>query len=173
MHDNSMILMKEFVEKYDVRGVTVVDMGSFDVNGTYRDLFPGGQYIGVDIVEGRNVDIVVGSKEWDELENVDVVISGQTLEHVADIPGFMAGIYRILKPGGLFCVIAPSAGPGHDYPVWVGHFSEEKMAEVVTAGGFEILSCTVSNVEPMKDTCCVAKKPQSTSRKRKEEHEDQ
>lgn len=168
-----MILMKEFVEKYDVRGVTVVDMGSFNVNGTYRDLFPEGQYIGVDIVEGRNVDIVVGSEEWDELENVDVVISGQTIEHVPDIPGFMAGIYRILKPGGLLCVIAPSAGPGHDYPVWVGHFSEEKMSEVVIAGGFEILSCKTSDIEVWRDTCCIARKPQSIIKKGKERYEDQ
>jgi len=168
-----MILMKEFVEKYDVKGGTVVDMGSFNVNGTYRDLFPEGQYIGVDIVEGRNVDIVVGSEEWDELENVDAVVSGQTIEHVADITGFMAGIYRILKPGGLLCIIAPSAGPGHDYPVWVGHFSEERMRDIVTAGGFEILSCTVSDIEPHRDTCCIARKPLSITKKGKKRYEDQ
>ena len=173
MHDNSMTLMSEFIEKYDLQKAIVVDMGSFNINGTYRDLFPEGQYIGVDIVPGRNVDIIMGSKEWDEIENVDAVISGQTIEHVANIPGFMTEIYRVLKPGGLLCIIAPSAGAGHDYPIWVGHFPEERMLEVITAGGFEILSCTVSNVEPLRDTCCVARKPQSISRNRKEEYEDQ
>lgn len=171
MHANSMTLMNEFIEKYDLQKATVVDMGSYDINGTYRDLVSG-IYIGADIIYGPNVDMIVGSIGWGALKDVDAVISGQTIEHVADIPKFMADIYGILKPGGLLCIIAPSAGPPAHYPIWVGLFSEERMSEVVTAGGFEILSCTVSDVGMFNDTCCVARKPQSIMKNRRERDED-
>lgn len=172
MHANSMILMNEFIEKYDLQKATVVDIGSYDINGNYRGFFPEGKYIGVDIQSGPNVDVLMGSEEWNKIENVDAVISGQTIEHVADIPELMAAIYTVLKPGGLLCIIAPSVGPSHLYPIWVGLFSEERMSEVVTAAGFEILTCTVSDVGPLNDTCCVARKPQSITKKIKERDEN-
>ena len=172
MHDSSMALMRKFVEDYDLQEATVIDMGSFNVNGTYRDLFVKGKYIGADIVPGRNVDVIVGSDEWDWIKDVDAVISGQTLEHVTDIPGFLTEIYRVLKPGGLLCLIAPSSGPGHDYPTWVGHFPEEKMREVVKAGRFEILSCVTNDIEPWRDTCCIARKALSETTMKKKKGND-
>lgn len=157
MDQTSMDLMKEVVDKYELRDKIVVDIGSYDVNGTYRSLFSG-KYIGVDIIPGPNVDVLMGSTLWGFIGNVEAVISGQTIEHVADIPALMREIQRILKPGGLLCIIAPSEGPPHDYPIWVGNFPEERMREVVNAGGFEILSCTVSDVLPWRLTTCVARK---------------
>lgn len=167
MDETSRSLMKEVIVKYEFGGGKVVDMGSYDVNGTYRDLVPG-IYIGADIIPGPNVDIIVGSEGWDDLDNVDAVISGQTIEHVADIPKFMDDIYSILKPGGYFCIIAPSEGPAHDYPIWVGNFPEERMTEVMSAGGFEILEISTNPTEPWKLVTCVARKPES----RKDEDED-
>ena len=171
MDSESMLLMHGVVEKYDLKDKTVVDVGSYDVNGTYRALFTG-KYIGVDIIPGPNVDILMGSEEWEKIENVDAVISVQTIEHVANIPGFMTEIWRALKSGGILCIIAPSEGPAHDYPIWVGNFPEERMREVVTAGRFEILSCAVSDVLPWKLVTCVAKKSEVILKKRKEKHED-
>lgn len=167
MHPNAMVLMEQFAARNKITG-TVVDMGSYDVNGNYRHLFT--NYIGVDIGPGPNVDVIVGSDEWEKLENVDCVISGQTLEHVADIPAFMSGIYRILKPGGFLCIIAPSEGPPHHYPIWAGNFPEERMRQAVQEGGFEILSCTISDAPPFNDCCCIAKKP---GKKKGEKDEDQ
>lgn len=160
MHDSSMEIMTAFSKAHDFKGATVIDIGSRDLNGTYRDLFPESRYLGVDIVAGLNVDILMDSPEWAALENVDAAISGQTLEHVADIPKLMESLFKVLKPGGLLCIIAPSAGPPHDYPVWVGHFSIERMTSIVEAAGFEIIDCTIGNVEPFLDCCCIAQKPQ-------------
>jgi SAM-dependent methyltransferase len=160
MHVNGMALMKDFVKKYELQKATVLDMGSLDINGSYRELFDKGSYIGVDIVAGKNVDVIVGSPEWDAIQDVDAVISGQTLEHVADIPEFMANIYEKLKPGGLICIIAPSAGPRHDVPIWVGHFDIERMSDAVRESGFEIVECITSNVPIFFDTRCIARKPE-------------
>jgi len=158
MHDNSMNLMREFVEKYNIRFGTVVDVGSQDLNGNYRGLFAGMEYIGVDIVEGKNVDVIMDSEQWQAIKGVDVVICGQTLEHVADIPKLLSSIFNVLKPGGLLCMIAPSAGPPHDYPIWVGHFSREKMAQIIEDAGFETIDCIVSPSEPFRDVRCIARK---------------
>ncbi len=173
MHGNSMILMQQFVERYGFQGASVVDVGSYDVNGTYRGLFSGGKYTGADIRIGPNVDVIMDSPEWQVLTGADAVICGQTLEHVADIPVLMTSIFDVLKPGGLLCMIAPSAGPSHDYPIWVGLFSVERMTETVISAGFEIIDCTVSDVEPFRDCCCVARKPEDAAKKEKDECEDQ
>ncbi|MCK9597711.1 MAG: class I SAM-dependent methyltransferase [Sphaerochaeta sp.] len=159
MHDNSMKLMREFVEEYDLEKTVVLDMGSQDFNGSYRDLFRGG-YIGADIVKGANVDVLIGSPLWNLLGPVDLIISGQTIEHVSDIPGFMAEIYKKLNPDGLLCVIAPSAGPEHHYPVWSGHFSIERMTQIFADAGFVFIECEISDVEPFKDCRCIARKPE-------------
>ena len=159
MDETSRGLMKDVIERYGFGDGTVVDMGSYDINGTYRDLISG-KYTGADIISGPNVDVIVGSEEWDKIENVDAVIFGQTIEHVANIPGFMTEIYRVLKPGGILCLIAPSEGPGHDYPIWVGNFPEERMTEVVSAGRFEILEISTNPIEPWKLVTCVARKPE-------------
>lgn len=158
MNQTSINMMQEVVEKYDLSGLTVVDVGSYDINGTYKALFSG-KYIGVDNVPGPNVDVLTDSDEWKDMTDVDAVISGQTIEHISDVPAFMAEIYRVLKPGGILCIIAPSEGPPHYYPIWVRNYPEALLQEVVIAGGFEILSMTKNEELPWKLVCCVAKKP--------------
>lgn len=156
MHDSSMKRMAEFAREYDQEGKTVIDIGSLDINGTYRDLFSKSTYIGVDIVEGANVDMIMDSEEWDNLKDIDIVISGQTLEHVEDVPKLMKSIFNVLKSDGIICMIAPSAGLPHEQG-WFGNFSEERMTKVVSDAGFHILSCIVNN-HGWYDTCCIATK---------------
>ena len=172
MNQTSINMMNEAVEKYGFRDGIVVDVGSYDINGTYKALFAG-KYIGADNAPGPNVDVLMDSPEFRQIEGVDAVISGQTIEHVADVPAFMAAIFRVLKPGGILCIIAPSEGPAHYYPIWVRNYPEALLREVVAAGGFEILSMTKNEELPWKLVCCVAKKPEEIIETRKEEDEDQ
>jgi len=46
-------------------------------------------------------------------DSIDVVISGQTLEHVRNPFRLVTEMRRVLKPGGYVVIIAPSAGPAH------------------------------------------------------------
>jgi SAM-dependent methyltransferase len=173
MNQTSINIMNAVVEKYGFRDGFVVDVGSYDINGTYKALFTG-KYIGADNVPGPNVDVIVGSPAWLEITNVDAVISGQTLEHVPDVVVFMAEIQRVLKPGGTLCIIVPSEGPPHNYPVWVRNYPEPLLREVVVAGGFEVVEVTVDQELPWKLVCCVATKPEvkpEPTRKRKEKYE--
>lgn len=170
-----MDLMKVVVDKYGLSDKTVVDIGSYDINGTYKSLFTG-EYIGADIINGPNVDVLMDSPEWEKIKDVDAVISGQTLEHVADVPKWMAELKRVLKPGGIACIIVPSAGPRHDYPIWTGNFSEDQVEKVITDAGFEFLSTSLSGVLPWCLVTGVGRKPEPVVKKiakRKDENEDQ
>jgi SAM-dependent methyltransferase len=126
MHLSSYFKMKAFanylLEISDNSERTIIDYGSQDVNGSYKDLFdqPNWKYTGIDIVPGKNVDIVLSDPyDWKEIEtsSVDVFISGQAFEHIEYIWLTMLEIERILKPLGLVYIIAPSAGHEHRYPV--------------------------------------------------------
>lgn len=116
MHDESMSLMRGFAGKYVTAGQNVVDVGSGDVNGTFRGLFDHCTYTGIDMEAGANVDRVVEPYDWGD-EQYDVVISGSCLEHVPDTVAWVAQSIRVCKPGGLICVIAPHSWPEHKFPV--------------------------------------------------------
>jgi SAM-dependent methyltransferase len=155
--------MRKVVAEHGLaEGKVVIDVGSYNYNGSYRAMIEadGSRYVGADIMPGPNVDVIVGTPEWNALEGVDAVISGQTLEHVEDVPSLMAQMFRILKDGGLLCVITPSAGPAHDAPKWYRNYSEESLRSYVEAVGFKVLSCVVNPAGDFRDCCCVAKKPE-------------
>jgi SAM-dependent methyltransferase len=161
----SFALMGKYVGKYKLREEkTVVDVGSYDDNGTYRPLFAAPaymgdrRYIGADIREGPNVDLIVGSPEWNALKDVDAVISGSTFEHVEDEATLLGQIHDVLKPGGLFCLQAPSAGPAHDFPAWYRNYSVESMTKIVRDAGFDVLSCEIAPDDEFCFCTCVARK---------------
>lgn len=91
VHASSYERCADFVHKFlqPHEPLEVADVGSFDVNGTYRELFSQTEwkYCGFDVAAGPNVDAVLSSPEdWRldprHIEAYDVVISGQVLEHV-------------------------------------------------------------------------------------------
>jgi SAM-dependent methyltransferase len=152
MHQSSYNKMAQFVEKYLTpvknKKLIVLDIGSFDVNGSYKPLFSihGWNYIGIDTNPGKNVDIVISDPySWKNIPSnyADVVVSGQAFEHIEYIWLTMKEISRVLKPQGLICVIAPSSGPEHKHPTdcWriypdgfkaLAKYSELEIVEVFT-----------------------------------------
>jgi SAM-dependent methyltransferase len=134
----------------------VLDLGAmaYAAQDSYRPLFEGPrfEYVGLDVVAGPNVDVVVADPHcWTEVPSAsfDVVVSGQALEHDAQFWVTLAEISRVLRPGGWTCLIAPSNGPVHRYPVdcwrfypdagpammaWAGLQSVESLVESKTAG---------------------------------------
>lgn len=121
MHASSMENMRRCIDWYLGEGVIkAVDLGSMNVNGSYRELLPPTvDYVGVDLEAGPGVDVVLEDVYRLPFEDrsVDLVLSGQMLEHSGQFWRVFNEMSRILKPGGLAFVIAPSAGPVHRYPV--------------------------------------------------------
>ena len=89
MHESSMERMRWFANNYldSTKQLEILDVGSYDVNGSYREIFAevGFKYVGLDMEAGPNVDIVPKSTYiWSEIndDHFDTVISGQALEHI-------------------------------------------------------------------------------------------
>lgn len=121
-YDKVLAFRDQFLSSHEDRPLSIIDLGSQDVNGSYRPIFdrPAWRYTGVDMAPGKNVDIVLGHPyRWRELisESADVLISGQAFEHIAQPWAAILEVARVLKPGGVCCIIAPSSGPEHRYPV--------------------------------------------------------
>jgi len=123
MHQSSMRHMQHLVEKHlaSSERLKVADLGSYDVNGSYRPIFdrPGWSYIGIDLAPGPNVDVVLTSPYRFPLDSnsLDVIVSGQAFEHIEFFWLTWLEMARVIKPGGKIILIAPSRGPEHRFPV--------------------------------------------------------
>jgi SAM-dependent methyltransferase len=85
---------------------TVVEIGSRDINGSPRPLFPGAEYVGVDVREGKGVDVVADATQWKPDKKVDLVVCAEVLEHVENPEAFVTSAAAMLKTGGVFLVTA-------------------------------------------------------------------
>jgi hypothetical protein len=91
---------------------TMVELGSRDVNGVVRDLFPGVAYTGVDVAPGRNVDVVADAATWQPSAPVDLVVCCEVLEHTPAAAAIVANAARMLKPGGTLILTCALKGRG-------------------------------------------------------------
>jgi SAM-dependent methyltransferase len=103
------------------RHYRVVDLGSRISTGqgaTHRDLLADYDttITGVDILAGRNVDVVMKRPYRLPLKSnsADVIISGQAFEHIPFFWATFLEMARVLAPGGLIFLTAPSRGNLHD-----------------------------------------------------------
>jgi len=89
------------------RRVQVLEMGSLNVNGTLRDLFDECEYTGVDVIPGKDVDVVGTFHEVDSKNRIfDVVCSVNSLEHDMHFNKTLPRMYELLAPGGLMFISA-------------------------------------------------------------------
>ncbi len=88
---------------------TIVDIGSYDVNGTYKKIVPPAwKYIGLDRIKGPNVDKVMLSDYVLPIppNSVDVFISGSCFHYVRNPFRLMREIKMCLKPEGMVFICA-------------------------------------------------------------------
>jgi SAM-dependent methyltransferase len=148
MHKSSILRMQWFLNNFvsgiNEQQVRVLDVGSYDVGGSYRHLFDKSKfhYVGLDIEEGPNVDVVLKNPyDWTAIESdsFDIVISGQALEHIEFFWKTMEEMTRVLKKDGLLCLIAPNGFGEHRYPVDCYRFFTDGMVALARYVGIEPL----------------------------------
>lgn len=86
----------------------VLEVGSLDINGSIRSLFNKCNYIGLDVGEGKGVDIVCPIHLYDKPETFDVVVSTEMLEHSQTWEKDLAQMYDNLRPGGILILTCAS-----------------------------------------------------------------
>lgn len=141
-NDACLRFVEERVTEEMIKGKNVLEIGSRDINGTPRThcmKFVPLNYIGMDIIPDKNVEIVHDIT----LENVpfvpeyfDVVITTEMLEHVEDWRQVMRNMWSMLKPGGYIVITTRSKGFGyHGYPHDYWRYEIEDMHKIFQ--GFE------------------------------------
>ena len=152
MHKSSMELMTAFSQKYVKPGSRVLDVGSMNKNGCYRDLFTECEYHGLDMEKGNNVHIVsVDPYIWPINNEVyDVVISGQCMEHVPQPWVWIKEIARVVRKDGLVIIIAPWQWKPHYYPLDCWRVLPDGMKGLFKYAGIDIIETD------MKDNDCYA-----------------
>lgn len=168
MHPSSYKSLERFSKYLPPAPQTIADVGSFDVNGSYRPIFarPGWTYVGLDIRPGPGVDVVLsGEFEWRNIKDgqFDVVISGSTMEHTRMPWLFMKEVARIVKKGGLVCVNAPYQWEYHPHPIDCWRVFPDGMRAVMEWAGLTVLETfSMDNEAPHPvnkgDTTGIARK---------------
>lgn len=122
MHPESMSLMSRMVKEFSPAPLQkIVEVGSRDINGSYRSLFAGQEvsYVGIDLSRGPGVDLVLQDPyEFPISSNTaDLVLCGQTMEHSEYPWRLFIEMVRIVRPGGSLLMVHPCAWPQHRHPV--------------------------------------------------------
>ena len=120
MHDTALGIGELFFAQYwrDTYSI-VVELGSYDVNGSLRRFRPiGGHWVGLDIECGPSVDVCIkpGATLPLKSESIDVVLASSVFEHDEAFWQTFEELSRITKTGGLIYINAPSNGWYHRYP---------------------------------------------------------
>jgi ubiquinone/menaquinone biosynthesis C-methylase UbiE len=79
-------------------GVEVLEVGSLNINGTVRDFFDSTRYIGADVAEGKDVDVVCNGENLDYPDNsFDVAVSAECFEHNPEWVATFRNMWRMSK----------------------------------------------------------------------------
>lgn len=122
MHDTAMLIGQKFFETYlaGASGLSIVDIGAQDVNGSLRSVAPpGNRYIGVDFQAAKGVDVVLQDAYRFPFPDAefDVAVCSNCLEHSEFFWLTFMEILRVVKPSGLVFLTVPANAAVHRYPV--------------------------------------------------------
>jgi len=108
----------------------VLEIGSYNVNGSIRPAFDvsrGGEYVGVDLLPGPDVDRVISGENADYADGYfDVVVSCECFEHNPKWLETFLNMHRMTKDNGCILMTCASSGRrehGTSRTTWCRHDS--------------------------------------------------
>jgi len=129
--------IRDNLTQEEVDGKKIIDIGSFNVNGSGRDAlvnYHPASYLGVDIVEGYGVDRLLSAEQLLEVfapESFDIVISTEMLEHCGDWRLIIHNMKALVKKGGSILITTRSKGfPYHEWPIDHWRYELADMCEI-------------------------------------------
>lgn len=107
-------IIAEFI-KEDLEGGSLIEMGSYDVNGDIRNIFNDVKHTGVDLCDGPGVDLVMSGHEVSLADDLfELAISCESFEHNPMWKETFHNMLRMTKPGGWVVFTCASKGrPEH------------------------------------------------------------
>jgi SAM-dependent methyltransferase len=147
--------------------VRVLDIGGADVNGSYRTVYAGPpfDYRTADLSPGPGVDLVLTDPYRIPLPDgsIDIVLSGQMLEHSEFFWLAFREMVRLLSPEGFLFLIAPSSGPIHRYPVDCYRFYPDAYAALAKYTGCHLQAVWRDERGPWQDLVGVFRKTEAAA----------
>jgi len=142
MHRSSIEFMTLFKDEYllNIKGCSILDIGSRNVDPelqlSYRHIFEDDyKYTGMDIEPGNNVDIV----GFNNIKGMlfDVVISGQTLEHINRPWDWLKSLVPLFNK--YICIIAPHTFKEHKHPIDTYRYFPDGMVDLFNYAEIKIV----------------------------------
>ena len=167
MHPSAYIFASRALSAEDVKGRRVVEAGAHDYNGSVRGVYEAmgpASYTGTDMEPGPGVDLVCPAEKLPGTlgeDSADVVVSTEMLEHAQDWQGAVAGMVRVLAPGGLLLLTARGPGfPYHPHPEDHWRFTVDHVDGIAEACGLEVLRLEADPDPGSPGVFLLARKPQ-------------
>lgn len=112
MHDSVKREIKWWLDR--IQPKRLADLGSYNVNGSVKDLRP--DAIGYDVIEGPGVDYVL-TRPFSKYSH-NMVVSTSTLQCAPEPQQWLNTLYELVTHDGvvLITICAPSCTPGHTTP---------------------------------------------------------
>ena len=145
MHDSVMKFLEYTLLRDYFVGMSVLEVGSRNVNGSARDVVSKlnpSKYIGVDAEPGPGVDVVLRAEELGSLKAIaleprlimtfDLVISTEMLEHCEDWRGAVSAMKRLtgVCPGILVVTTRSPGFPRHEHPGDYWRFTKDDFKKI-------------------------------------------
>lgn len=115
MHESAMNFLKRVRNQFNFES-PVLEIGSININGSARDVFGDlTPYVGVDIVDGPNVDVVADIRDSAIHTNIgthkyQTIILTEVLEHV-DPESIISAIPKYIEHADPVYIVITCAGP--------------------------------------------------------------
>jgi len=126
LHKSAYIAGEKFFSRYATRqDASILEIGSYNVNGTLRDFQPiASKWVGADIEGGPGVDLIIEDTSALPFEDssFDYVVASSVFEHDPTFWSTFIEMVRVLKMGGCIYINSPSNGMIHRYPIDVFRF---------------------------------------------------
>ncbi|MBV8380747.1 MAG: hypothetical protein JO369_08325 [Paucibacter sp.] len=104
--------VKQFLGEF-FRHRKVLEIGSLDINGSVRQFFEECDYTGLDVGEGKGVDVVCYGEDFGAKANsYDVVISCEAMEHNPGWKKTWLNMLRLASESGLVVMTCATIGRG-------------------------------------------------------------
>jgi SAM-dependent methyltransferase len=114
-------VVRAFSETFTMPG-PILEIGSYQVEGQeslgdLRGLFPGREYVGLDMRPGPGVDCVASVESLPQADaSIGTVVAFNTFEHVRRFWRGFEEIRRVLRPDGVLLISCPFYFRIHQYP---------------------------------------------------------
>lgn len=110
MHHQAREFVSTMAHSLEGHYSSVLEFGSYNVNGTARDFVPAKEWYGIDIKAGPGVDEVANAATFTSDRHFDMILSMECLEHAPEAAEICLNAGKLLRDGGYFIITC--AGPG-------------------------------------------------------------